>query len=417
MFELDSTLAQHIVDRAMAILPHNINVMDAQGMIIGSGDPSRLHTRHEGAQLVLANRRVVEIDEQAAACLRGVRPGVNLPLLHAERLVGVLGITGAPEVVRPYAELVRMAAEMLMEQRQMQDERHWQRQRHEAWLRQLLDPGHGLGALAADAEHLGLAMHWPRQAVFLELPEHADPLPCQARLLAALGGRAEHWSAALGERLVFWCRPVAHADTLEHWLERADARGWGVARLCAGDPAHDLAELRASACAARDLLDYARSRLPGRRVVTLDGHRLASLLFSQRDSWQVRQLLAPLQRLLDHDPQGSLAATLESWCAHDGHAQACARRWGSIATACATDWSASLRSAGSISLAWSTASNCCWGCNCSFRAAGNGRINRFTVQSHKMFPFQRRLPLAVAQGVSGPDGAKMTRPWAPIPHP
>ncbi|WP_132688421.1 sugar diacid recognition domain-containing protein [Pseudomonas aeruginosa] len=244
MFELDSTLAQHIVDRAMAILPHNINVMDAQGMIIGSGDPSRLHTRHEGAQLVLANRRVVEIDEQAAACLRGVRPGVNLPLLHAERLVGVLGITGAPEVVRPYAELVRMAAEMLMEQRQMQDERHWQRQRHEAWLRQLLDPGHGLGALAADAEHLGLAMHWPRQAVFL------------------------------------------------------------------------------------DLLDYARSRLPGRRVVTLDGHRLASLLFSQRDSWQVRQLLAPLQRLLDHDPQGSLAATLESWCAHDGHAQACAQALG-----------------------------------------------------------------------------------------
>ncbi|HCI1867522.1 TPA: helix-turn-helix domain-containing protein, partial [Pseudomonas aeruginosa] len=89
-----------------------------------------------------------------------------------------------------------------------------------------------------------------------------------------------------------------------------------------------LAELRASACAARDLLDYARSRLPGRRVVILDGHRLASLLFSQRDSWQVRQLLAPLQRLLDHDPQGSLAATLESWCAHDGHAQACAQALG-----------------------------------------------------------------------------------------
>lgn len=52
------------------------------------------------------------------------------------------------------------------------------------------------------------------------------------------------------------------------------------------------------------------------------------VLFSQRDSWQVRQLLAPLQRLLDHDPQGSLAATLESWCAHDGHAQACAQALG-----------------------------------------------------------------------------------------
>jgi len=118
MLELDSTLAQHIVDRAMAILPHNINVMDAQGMIIGSGDRERLHSRHEGAQLVLANRRTVEIDAQAAACLRGVKPGVNLPLLYADQLIGVLGITGDPEVLRPYAALVRMTAEMLVEQRQ-----------------------------------------------------------------------------------------------------------------------------------------------------------------------------------------------------------------------------------------------------------------------------------------------------------
>ncbi len=35
MLELDSALAQHIVDRAMAILPHNINVMDAQ--LVGTG--------------------------------------------------------------------------------------------------------------------------------------------------------------------------------------------------------------------------------------------------------------------------------------------------------------------------------------------------------------------------------------------
>lgn len=60
MFELDHDLAQDIVDRAMAILPYNVNVMDSQGLILGSGEPERINTRHEGAQLVLANGRVVE---------------------------------------------------------------------------------------------------------------------------------------------------------------------------------------------------------------------------------------------------------------------------------------------------------------------------------------------------------------------
>lgn len=62
MFELDHDLAQDIVDRTMAILPYNVNVMDSQGLILGSGEPERINTRHEGAQLVLANGRVVEID-------------------------------------------------------------------------------------------------------------------------------------------------------------------------------------------------------------------------------------------------------------------------------------------------------------------------------------------------------------------
>ena len=120
MFELDHDLAQHIVDRAMAILPYNVNVMDSQGLILGSGEKERINTRHEGAQLVLANARVVEIDAQAAKCLKGVQPGINLPLLLDQRLIGVLGLTGEPDQLRTYAELVRMTAEMLVGQRHQQ---------------------------------------------------------------------------------------------------------------------------------------------------------------------------------------------------------------------------------------------------------------------------------------------------------
>lgn len=74
MFELDHDLAQDIVDRAMAILPCNVNVMDSQGLILGSGEAERINTRHEGAQLVLANGRIVELDVEAAKCLRACSP-------------------------------------------------------------------------------------------------------------------------------------------------------------------------------------------------------------------------------------------------------------------------------------------------------------------------------------------------------
>jgi len=138
MFELDHDLAQDIVNRTMAILPYNVNVMDSQGLILGSGEPERINTRHEGAQLVLANGRVVEIDGQTAKHLKGVQPGINLPLMHDQRLIGVLGITGEPELLRTYAELVRMTAEMLVSHRHQQAEQQWRRQRCDDLLALLL---------------------------------------------------------------------------------------------------------------------------------------------------------------------------------------------------------------------------------------------------------------------------------------
>ncbi|HMU17861.1 MAG TPA: sugar diacid recognition domain-containing protein, partial [Thauera aminoaromatica] len=66
MFLLDASLAQSIVDRAMQILRTNVNVMDERGLIIASGDRARIGSRHEGALLVLAQGRAVEVDAAVA---------------------------------------------------------------------------------------------------------------------------------------------------------------------------------------------------------------------------------------------------------------------------------------------------------------------------------------------------------------
>ena len=107
-WHLDTKMAQDIVARTMRIIDTNINVMDARGRIIGSGDRERIGELHEGALLVLSQGRVVDIDDAVAKHLHGVRQGINLPLRLEGEIVGVIGLTGDPESLRKYGELVCM---------------------------------------------------------------------------------------------------------------------------------------------------------------------------------------------------------------------------------------------------------------------------------------------------------------------
>lgn len=318
MFALDHTLAQDIVDRAMAILPCNVNVMDCLGIIIGSGEPERLYTRHEGAQLVLANRRVVEIDSHAARQLDGVRAGVNLPLLLDDKLIGVLGISGEPDEVRVYAELVKMTAEMLMENRRQQADRQWRQQRGEDLLSRLL-LGDSNTHLIAEAEQLGLQPQVPRQAVVFELPEGAT---YAGSLCAWLTARYAHsWCLPCEPGLVHWCRAVGKDRDDALLLEQFAEQGWPVQRMATVEPSSDLSSLRNACTAARDLLDYARHVCPSLKLLRLAGHRVALLFWRNRHDWLAEGIAEPIQRLKDN---AQLLDTLRAWFDYSGESRACA---------------------------------------------------------------------------------------------
>lgn len=49
--QLDKYTAKKIVKRAMKIIHHSVNVMDHDGVIIASGNSTRLNQRHTGAVL------------------------------------------------------------------------------------------------------------------------------------------------------------------------------------------------------------------------------------------------------------------------------------------------------------------------------------------------------------------------------
>lgn len=318
VFALDHALAQDIVDRAMAILPCNVNVMDYLGIIIGSGEAERLYTRHEGAQLVLANSRVVEIDSHTAKQLNGVRPGVNLPLMLDQQLVGVLGITGEPDQVRVYAELVKMTAEMLMEHRRQQADQQWRHQRSEDLLSRLL-LGDSALHLIDEAEQLGLQPQLLRQAVLIELPADAA---YAGQLAAWLNGRyANSWCVSCEPSLVYWCRAAGKDRDDALLLEQFDEQGWPVLRMATVEPSSDLQSLRNACAAARDLLDYARHVQPQQKLLRLATHRLSVLFWRNRHDWLAEGVAEPVMKLQGN---GQLLDTLRAWFDYSGESQACA---------------------------------------------------------------------------------------------
>nr|MDH3152713.1 sugar diacid recognition domain-containing protein [Bacillus licheniformis] len=107
---LSKELAEEIVERTMSIIRHNINMMDENGVIIASGDRSRIGDEHAGAKDALAAEKVISITPEECSALTGTKPGVNLPIVFHDEIIGVIGITGPPSEVSRYGELVKMAA-------------------------------------------------------------------------------------------------------------------------------------------------------------------------------------------------------------------------------------------------------------------------------------------------------------------
>ncbi|WP_055134434.1 sugar diacid recognition domain-containing protein [Pseudomonas mediterranea] len=329
MFELDHDLAQDIVDRAMAILPYNVNVMDNQGLILGSGERERINTRHEGAQLVLANGRVVEIDAHTALQLKGVQPGINLPLVLDQRLIGVLGITGEPEQLRTYAELVRMTAEMLLGQRNQQAEQQWRRQRCDDLLALLLGDAGDSPRLLDEARQMGLKPQLSRVPYLFELGlEHGPGQTVEALSAWLMSRYPDSWCLTSSKSSLLWCRPVTASVENERLLGKLDGLGWNILRVAVGGQAEGLAGLRRCYRRVGDLLAYGRDVLPQSRLLTLNRYRLPVLLWRHRDDDALDELLTPLRKVIAKDSNGQLLATLRSWCEHDGQSQACAEALG-----------------------------------------------------------------------------------------
>lgn len=316
MHALDRDLARRIVERSMGVVGHNVNVMDADGVILGSGEPERIGTVHEGALLAVAQGREVVLDAEAASGLQGVKPGVNLPLHRRDEVIGAVGITGDPDEVRVLGGLIRVTAELMVEQAHALERTLWERREREDFLSRLLVAdleGEDGVRLVEWARELGLDPD--RRWTVVLLPEDSAP---------PAGLRAEPAVTAL---LPSPDGPVLLVDR-DAWVGDPAAlpglRGM-EGQIAVGSTAPGLAGIVRSFETARDTRWVARRVLPGTTAVAFEQVEALALVAALRHGWRAAELRAPWDRLRERDRHGELAATFAAYCEHYGDLAGCAR--------------------------------------------------------------------------------------------
>lgn len=331
---LNAELAQDIVDRTMRIIPYNVNVMDARGCILASGNPARIGELHAGALLALDKQLVIEVDAEAALKMPGAQPGINLPLCLNGQVCGAVGLSGAPAQVRQFGELVRLTAEMILEQAHLTGELQRDFRYREAFVLDLirLERG-GHAALEAWAQRLGVHVQ-RRQVVFLLLLDGqeggnvqalAEIQRLQMRLLVrqpaaltAAVGAAELVILESCETRGAGPEPQAQPQRLFDALAallRDECRQPHTLTMGIALPGIDGAAI--SYQSAQSTARIGQARDAGRRTFSYYDQALPVLLSGLGAGWQAEQLRLPLAKLQAQDKnKGVLQRTLEAWFTH-----------------------------------------------------------------------------------------------------
>jgi len=239
--KLNETIARQIVERTMKIIPYSVNVMDEQGRIIGSGDPSRLQQKHEGAV---------------------------------------------------------MTAELIVEQAELMEQVQWDKRHREELVMQLISAEESdEQKLATIAQRLDIDINEPRIATIIKLialDDNTLTLEHMQHLVHLL--EYPERNNLVGDE---W-NPDKERQRVKSLLKRINKEAGFRVRVAVGDYFPGINGLTRSYQSAKTTLQVTR-KLKG-TIFFFHDHQLPVLLSAmQYQNWQREKLLTPLLELQKHD--------------------------------------------------------------------------------------------------------------------
>ncbi|MEF3098718.1 sugar diacid recognition domain-containing protein [Raoultella terrigena] len=320
---ITTALANEIVTRAMAIIHHNVNVIDHHGQIIASGERHRIGEQHEIAREVIRTGKRICIHNTAeAARFQNVHPGINHPIIFADRVVMVVGISGDPSAISRYAELAVLTAELLVRQAMEMRETNWRQRLRDTLFCQYLEQGEshpGQEALRRLAE-LGFTFDTPLVPVVVTIQVEqrhlSEILSTLLREFSQLAGVREVILLGSNEILILDALNEPQ-ETLLRGIEFILSTQISHYHIGVGVQADSAPDIREAIRFARSVIDVGSKVQPQRQIYYFREMAMLCLFRVLEDSYMVNFFNNNVRQLLEHDSGEALLDTLACFIANN----------------------------------------------------------------------------------------------------
>lgn len=322
---LGKALAQQIADDITDVIGRNVLITDENGIVLGSGDGSRVGQFHQASVEVIRSRRTIAHSSDDVRGLVGTLPGVTIPLVTEDRVVGTIGLSGPPAEVEQFGLLVKRQTEILMQEAARIGLRMTRERATTELLAEICEWHHSrvpTERLLRRGRTLGHDLTLPRRIVLIQWDDRdaghrevgSDDI---SRLVQKVFDSDEDLIAPLSRTVVALATPDGPAtpelrDRCGELLSAAVERGLAL-RAAIGSPASGIAALNISARDAYDAMQVGPSAQPGVRIHPIDEVRLHQALAVVPIDSRLRLtegLLGPLLADRDWD---ALRDTLIAW--------------------------------------------------------------------------------------------------------
>ncbi|MCJ8008525.1 CdaR family transcriptional regulator [Lederbergia wuyishanensis] len=171
---LSAYLAKKIIDEVKKLFDKDIIIVGVDGIIMASSDEQRVGKFHEGALISVQEKRKVIIKKEDEAILQGVKAGLNLPILFLDRVIGVIGITGDPDLILPYGELLKKMTELLVQENYYSEQKQWRFRMLESFVYDWIQQNHWSAEFIELAKILNINIELDRQLILIQSTGRSD---------------------------------------------------------------------------------------------------------------------------------------------------------------------------------------------------------------------------------------------------
>lgn len=118
----------------------NVFVTNREGIIIAATERERVGVFHEASFVMMRDGLdIISVEPEETSIYLGVKPGVDMPIVLGDEIVGAFGITGIPDEVRPIVAAVKMTIEAMLEYEMLKEKATRKNSEHESFYNLLLN--------------------------------------------------------------------------------------------------------------------------------------------------------------------------------------------------------------------------------------------------------------------------------------